>query len=915
MANADCIVIQGSNMAECHPVGFQWVTEAKARGARVIHVDPRFTRTSAVSDKHLPIRAGSDIVLLGALINYVLSNNLWFHEYVVSYTNASTLISEDFEDAEDLNGLFSGYDPESGSYHLGSWAYETEDNGSGHEGAEEHAKGHEQRAKAGGQQFGSGGAPVGTGTPKRDKTLQHPRTVFQILKRHFSRYTPEMVRETCGISEEDFAYLARSVTENSGRDRTTCFAYAVGWTQHTLGAQFIRTASILQLLLGNMGRPGGGIMALRGHATIQGSTDIPTLFNLLPGYLPMPSVTAQTLDDYVDGIRTTNQKGYWANARSYAVNLLKSWWGDAATAENDYAYDYIPRINGAHGTYQTLMSMLKDQVEGYFLLGQNPAVGSANGRLQRMGMSHLKWLVVRDLNMIESATWWKDGPEIASGELKTEDIDTEVFFMPAATHVEKSGSFTQTQRLVQWRHQAVTPPGDAQSDLEFFFELGKRLRERLADSTDPRDRPLLDLTWEYPLTEEGEPDAEAVLAEINGRFLTGPDAGKPLSSYNQMKDDGSTAGGCWIYTGIYADGVNRAAMRVPGQVQDEIASEWAWAWPANRRILYNRASADPQGKPWSERKKLVWWDEENHTWTGKDNPDFPLDREPGSHPDPQQGGPDALAGDDPFIMQADGKAWLFAPKGMMDGPLPTHYEPQESPVDNPLYTQQQNPARIMFPREDNLSAPSGQAPGTGVYPFVFTTYRLTEHHTAGGMSRWLPYLSELQPEMFCEISPELAQLKGLEPYGWATIISPRSAIEVKVLVTDRMTPLTVAGRTIHQIGLPYHWGAGSDAVVTGDGANDLLGITLDPNVQIQNFKTGSCDIVPGRRPRGADRLELVRQYQERAGLTVRTGMERITDPERELGQGPLRGRDSGDVAGQSTAWRPDAPVTDQEEDQ
>ena len=281
MANADCIIIQGSNMAECHPVGFQWVTEAKARGARVIHVDPRFTRTSAVSDKHLPIRAGSDIVLLGALINYVLSNNLWFHEYVVSYTNASTLISEDFEDAEDLNGLFSGYDPESGSYHLGSWAYETEDDGSGHEGAEEHAKGDEQRAKAGGQQFGSGGAPVGTGTPKRDETLQHPRTVFQILKRHFSRYTPEMVRETCGISEEDFSYLARSVTENSGRDRTTCFAYAVGWTQHTLGAQFIRTASILQLLLGNMGRPGGGIMALRGHATIQGSTDIPTLFNLL----------------------------------------------------------------------------------------------------------------------------------------------------------------------------------------------------------------------------------------------------------------------------------------------------------------------------------------------------------------------------------------------------------------------------------------------------------------------------------------------------------------------------------------------------------------------------------------------------------------------------------------------------------
>lgn len=915
MANADCIVIQGSNMAECHPVGFQWVTEAKARGARVIHVDPRFTRTSAVSDKHLPIRAGSDIVLLGALINHVLSNDLWFHEYVLHYTNAATLISEDFEDAEDLDGIFSGYDPETGTYHLKSWGYETDGEDQGERADEEGNQGGQERAEAGGQQYGSGGAPVGSGTPVRDETLQHPRTVFQILKRHFSRYTPEMVRETCGISQEDFDYLARSVTENSGRERTTCFAYAVGWTQHTLGAQFIRTASILQLLLGNMGRPGGGIMALRGHATIQGSTDIPTLFNLLPGYLPMPSVTAQSFSEYVDGIRTTTQKGYWANAEAYSVNLLKAWWGDAATAENDWAYDYIPRINGAHGTYQTLMSMLKDQVEGYFLLGQNPAVGSANGRLQRMGMSHLKWLVVRDLNMIESATWWKDGPEIASGELKTEDIDTEVFFMPAATHVEKSGSFTQTQRLVQWRHQAVAPPGDAQSELEFFFELGNRIRERLADSTDPRDRPLLDLTWDYPLDEQGEVDPVSVLAEINGRFETGEQAGEPLSNYGQMRTDGSTSGGCWIYTGIYADRVNRAAMRVPGWQQDEIASQWAWAWPANRRILYNRASADPEGKPWSERKKLVWWDQEKGKWTGKDNPDFPLDREPSARPGPEATGPDALAGDDPFIMQADGKAWLFAPKGMMDGPLPTHYEPQESPVDNPLYAQQQNPARIMFPREDNLSAPSGEALGTGVYPFVFTTYRLTEHHTAGGMSRWLPYLSELQPEMFCEISPELAELKGLEPYGWATIISPRSAIEVKVLVTDRMTPLTVAGKTIHQIGLPYHWGAGSDAVVTGDGANDLLGITLDPNVQIQNFKTGSCDIVPGRRPRGAARMELVREYQERAGLTVRTGMERITDPERELDQDPLRGRDNGDIAGQSTAWRPDAPATDQEEEQ
>ena len=391
--------------------------------------------------------------------------------------------------------------------------------------------------------------------------------------------------------------------------------------------------------------------------------------------------------------------------------------------------------------------------------------------------------------------------------------------------------------------------------------------------------------------------------------------GKPLSSYTQMKADGSTSGGCWIYTGIYADGVNHAADRVPGREQDEIASKWAWAWPANRRILYNRASADPQGKPWSERKKLVWWDEESGRWTGKDVPDFPVDKDPGARPDPELGGAASLHGDDPFIMQADGKGWLYAPKGLVDGPMPTHYEPQESPVANALYSQQQNPARVMFPRKDNLSAPSAGAPGSEVYPYVFTTYRLTEHHTAGGMSRWLPYLSELQPEAFCEISPELAEQQGLEPFGWATIISPRSAIEVKVLVTDRMTPLRVGGQTVHQIGLPYHWAVGKDAVVSGDAANDLLGITLDPNVQIQNFKTGSCDIRPGRRPRGAERIALIEEYQERAGLTVRTGNERITDPQRELNEDPKRPHGEGQSAGRSTARGAGTAVREREEDE
>ncbi|HEY4557743.1 MAG TPA: molybdopterin dinucleotide binding domain-containing protein, partial [Enteractinococcus sp.] len=515
-------------------------------------------------------------------------------------------------------------------------------------------------------------------------------------------------------------------------------------------------------------------------------------------------------------------------------------------------------------------------------LGQNPAVGSANGRMQRLGMANLKWMVVRDFQQIETATWWRDGPEVQTGELKPEEIETEVFFMPAANHTEKAGTFTQTQRLVQWRHQAVTPPGDARSELEFFFDLGNRIRERLKDSTDPRDRPLLDMTWDYPVDENGEPSAEAVLREINGFHVTGPDAGKPLDNFNQMKADGSTAGGCWIYTGVYAGEVNRAALRVPGDKQDDMALKWAWAWPANRRILYNRASADPDGKPWSERKKLIWWDEEEGRWVGPDVPDFPVDLAPDAKTEKGAYGPDSLAGDDPFIMQRDGKGWLFAPMGMKDGPLPTHYEPPESSVPNTLYPQQESPNRVLITAEGNELAPAAGHAGSEVYPHVFTTYRLTEHHTAGGMSRFLPYLSELQPEMFCEVSEELAEEYGLEPYGWATIISPRSAIEARVLVTQRMKPLKVGGKTLHQIGLPYHWGQGTEALITGDGANDLLGMTLDPNVQIQSSKAVACAIRPGRRPRGEALLKLVEEYRERAGVTVLTGQSRLTyerDPE------------------------------------
>ena len=854
-------------MAECHPVGFQWVMEAKARGATVIHVDPRFTRTSALADLHVPIRAGADIAFLGGLINYVLREEKYFRDYVLAYTNAPVILTEDFADTEDLDGVFSGFDSEHRAYDFEAWRYQGDEMraASGQRGAGAQRL-RELRQSARGEAHGSGGAAAHP-SPDTDETLTHPRCVFQVLRRHFARYTPEMVAELCGVPEETFARVCRLVTENSGPERTTALVYSVGWTQHTVGVQYIRAAAILQTLLGNMGRPGGGILAMRGHASIQGSTDIPTLFDLLPGYLPMPHAHSNDdLDGYVAAESIPN--GFWANTRDYMVSLLKAWWGDAATSGNDFCYDYLPRLTGSHSTYETVLAQLDGTCKGYFLFGQNPAVGSANARMQRLGMAKLDWLVVRDFVQIESATWWKDGPEIETGELRTEDIGTEVFFLPAAAHTEKDGSFTNTGRMLQWHHMAVEPAGDARSDLWFTYHLGRRIRAKLAGSADQMDRPVLDLTWDYPVKGRlNEPDAEAVLAEVNGRNADGA----PLSSYTQLAADGSTACGCWIYCGVYADGVNQAARRKPGRDQSWVAPEWGWAWPANRRVLYNRASADPDGKPWSERKALVWWDAETGNWTGHDVPDFVADRAPSYRPPDGATGVAAISGIDPFIMQADGKAWLFAPAGLVDGPLPAHYEPQESPFRNLLYGQQRNPAREIIAHPEDRFQPSGDEPGSEVFPYAATTYRLTEHHTAGGMSRFLPYLAELQPAFFCEVSPELAAERGLEHLGWATIVTARSAIEARVLVTERMVPLTVHGRQLHQIGLPYHWGP--NGYTTGDAANELAHLSLDPNVHIQEVKAMTCDIRPGRRPRGPALREFVRGYRDRAGITDETGTE------------------------------------------
>jgi formate dehydrogenase major subunit len=849
----------GSNMAEQHPVGFQWVMEAKERGAKLIHVDPRFTRTSAMADLHVPLRAGSDIVFLGAIIHHILENGREFREYVRHYTNARAIIGEEFADTDDLDGFFSGWQPDDQLYETSSWGYE------GTSGELTAGKQEQSGDVSGDQAHGAHGMGHDFehgDPPKEDWDLEHPRCVFQLLRKHFQRYTPEMVEEVCGVPREQFLQVAEALCDNSGPDRTSAVCYAVGWTHHTTGVQNIRAAAIMQLLLGNIGRPGGGILALRGHANIQGSTDIPTLFDILPGYIPMPHPTEEGFDDWVKMSGPDN--GAWGSLRSYSVSLMKAFYGENATEDNDWGYGYLPRIDGDHSHYAMTMRMVDGDTKGFFIIGQNPAVGSANGGMQREALRSLEWLVVRDTAEIESASFWYDAPEVESGEISPQDIGTEVFFLPAASHVEKDGTFTNTQRLLQWHFKAIEPPEDCRSELWFAYHLMARIRSKLKDSTDPKDRAILDLAWDYELQgPQDEPDAATVLQEINGRRADG----SFIPKYQELKEDGTTSCGSWIHAGIYEEGINQTARKKPHTEQNWIAPEWGWAWPSNRRIIYNRASADPDGNPWSERKRYVWWDADEGKWTSLgDDPDFEPDKAPDYRPPRNATGMDAISGRDPFITHPDGLGWLWASAGLVDGPLPAHYEPQESPLVNRLYKQRESPTRQTYDRADNPYNPSAMQPGADVFPFVMTTYRLTEHHTAGGMSRTVPYLSELQPEMFCEVSPELAAARGLEHGGWATIVTTRTAIEARVMVTERMKPLKVMDRVIHQVGLPYHWSR--RGLVKGDGANELLSLVLDQNVHIAEYKASTCDIQPGRRPRGRALGDYVAEYRRRAGVSA-----------------------------------------------
>lgn len=801
-------------MAECHPVAFRWVSKAKMRGAKVIHVDPRFTRTSALADLYAPIRAGSDIALLGGIVNYVLNDERWssdefFQEYLVHYTNAASVVDERFQGTEELDGVFSGLMPLSGIDP--TWPY----NGSTN------------------QYDNTSWQYAGT----HDVSLQHPRTVFQIVKKHFSRYTPEMVERITGCPQQAFVEVARTVLENSGRDRTTAWAYAVGWTQHTCGPQIIGCCALLQLLLGNIGRPGGGIMALRGHASIQGSTDNPTLYHSIHGYMPAPSAVKahDSLAAYLkaEGAAT----GYWANMPKFLISYLKSIYGDAAQAGNEFGYNWHPKISGDHSHLPMFVAMAEGRVRGMLCIGQNPAT-SLNAGLQRSGLRNLQWLVVKDNFLTETATFWQKAPEIAGGEIKPEDIQTEVFFFPSAQVGESEGSYTNTQRMLQWHSKAVEPPEDCRSDLWFTYQLGLRLKKMYAASRRAQDQGIRNLVWDYETTGRGalpgEPDPEKILKEINGYYTH--DQEQHLAGFEELKDDGSTTCASWIYCGVFPEaGRNLAKQRVPDPPDKSGSHQnWGWAWPANRRVLYNRASADLEGRPWSERKKWVWWDGDR--WTGCDTPDFPLYKPPDEPAKPGALGLDAHSGRNPFMMKPDGAGWLFVPNGLLDGPLPAHYEPAESAVENALYRQQSSPVLKYWQHAKNSLALVADEK----FPCIITTYRLTEHYLAGAMSRWNSWLTELMPELFIELSPELAEEKNIKSNDRVRVVTPRGRITAKALVTPRLRPFRINGKRVHHVGMPWHWGW--QGLVTGDVVNDLTAMVGDPNVSIHEAKAFVCDV-------------------------------------------------------------------------
>ena len=846
--NSDVVLVIGSNPAENHPVAMRWVNEARStNGAKLIVVDPRFTRTAATADAYASLRSGTDIVFLGALINYAIQNKLYNLDYIQYYTNALALIHPDFKGPAELDGVFSGFDSEKKTYDTKTWQYQTETKTV--TVTQKDPQTGEQRQ-----------VDTQVTVPKQAASLDDPNCVFAHFANHFARYTPAMVESICGTPQADFLKVADMYCGGcSTPDKTGAIFYAMGQTQHTVGTQNVRAISLLQLLLGNIGMPGGGISALRGESNVQGSTDMGLLYDKLTGYLGTPNDKEVDFQTYSKRYSKTS---YWSAGPAFFRSLMRAWYGDAAGADNNYAYQYVPKTSGDYSWISLFEAMYAGTIKGLFCMGQNPAVGGPNSRLERKALEKLEWLVAVDLFETETAGFWK-GPGVNPA-----DIQTEVFLLPAADAIEKSGSISTSGRRIQWRSKAAEPPGDAQEDLWILNQLGKGLKSAYAASSDPKDAPIVNLVWDYG----DQPDAELVAREINGYAVddvkdsTGAvlaKKGDALDSFSKIAsaaDPGTTACGNWIYSGYFyprddGDGnqlpsAQRRGQKDPGNMG--FYSNWGWTWPANRRILYNRASAKPDGTPWADNKKVIWWgatldsgkkDAQGNPilgkWTGYDVPDFPDTKAPTAKGDPTKTGLNTQSGTDAFIMQSDGKGWLLASTGCKDGPLPEHYEPLESPVANQMSSVQNNPLLKVW----NTNAAQDIGDNVGLaekYPIVCTTYRLTEMWQTGSMTRNLPWLVEAQPNMFIEISKELAAEKGIKNGEQVVVSSARGEIQAVAVVTARWKPFQINGKTVHEIGMPWHYGW--KGLATGAIANDLTPHAGDPNSGIPEFKAFLVDI-------------------------------------------------------------------------
>jgi len=787
--NTDLVVIMGGNAAEAHPCGFKWVTEAKHnRGAKLIVIDPRFTRSASVADFYCPIRQGTDIAYLLGVINYCIQNDKVQWDYVKSYTNAGLLVDERFGYSD---GLFTGYDEEKRDYDRTSWDC----------------------------QMGADGFAL------IDDSLQNPRCVWNLLKQHVAVYTPEMVERICGTPKDKFLKVCEMIGECSSKIRTMTSMYALGWTQHSKGSQNIRAMAMLQLILGNIGVRGGGMNALRGHSNIQGLTDIGLMSNLIPGYLNIPTERETSLDVYMStrGFKPLRpgQTSYWQNYKKFFVSFQKAMWGEAATAENNFAYDWLPKLDvPSYDILRAFELMHAGRMNGYFCQGFNALLSFPNRKKITAALSKLKFLVVMDPLQTETARFWENHGDF--NDVNSASIQTEVFELPTSCFAEDEGSLTNSGRWLQWHWPGGTPPGDAKSDNWIMAQIYLRLKALYEKEGGPVADPILKLDWRYK--DPGDPTAEELAKELNGYAvsdLADPSdptkivvaRGKQVPGFAVLRDDGSTACGCWIYSGCFTEAGNQMARRSTSDPDDTgTFSTWAWSWPVNRRILYNRASADLEGKPWDESRKLMWWD--GTKWTGYDVPDIAPNAQPGEVM--------------PFIMNAEGTARLFSLRGLRDGPFPAHYEPFEAPIANVLAPHiRGNPAARVF-KDD--AAQFGDAKD---FPYAATSYRLTEH-----FHFWTKHAqinASLQPEFFVEISEELAKEKGIVRGGWVRVSSVRGSIRAKAVVTKRIRPLVCDGKTVHIVGIPLHWGFTGETK-EGFGPNSLTPFVGDANIETPEYK-------------------------------------------------------------------------------